>query len=312
VNQDAIVHEPVLCEPLISLIAPQPGEIVVDATVGHGGHAQLLANAIGKTGRLIGFDVDVGNLERAQARLSASMGSESPQVDLIRANFQDFEQELDTLGVGGVDVLVADLGVSTDQLLDASRGFTFTEDGPLDMRLDDRLETTVADLVNRLSENELADLIYHNSQERFSRRIAKRICQSRRDKRITTTRELVRVVCLALGVSESSYREKIHPATRTFLAFRMAVNFELESLKALLAAAPSRLNTGGRIAIISFHSGEDRIVKRDFLDRKRSGLYEIVTKKPIRPSREEVQRNARSRSAKLRVARRTAEVHNAA
>ncbi|HOA74154.1 MAG TPA: 16S rRNA (cytosine(1402)-N(4))-methyltransferase RsmH [Phycisphaerae bacterium] len=299
-----IAHEPVLCGEVMEFVAPRPGEVVVDATVGHGGHARLFAQAIGESGRLIGLDVDPGNLERARARLFDGAYAR-PHIDLIRANFRELETVLDSLGLARVDVIFADLGVSTDQLLDPTRGLTFTEDGPLDMRLDDRLEETASDLVNALSENELSDLIFFNSQERFSRRIAKRICEVRRNGRIRTTQQLVRIVCSAVGSSPESRREKIHPATRTFLALRMAVNDEMGNLAALLEAAPRRLAPGGRIGVIAFHSGEDRVVKQDFLDRKRAALYEIATKKPIRPSSEEMQRNPRSRSAKLRVARRT-------
>jgi 16S rRNA (cytosine1402-N4)-methyltransferase len=305
VTRESIEHEPVLCEELMSIAAPRPGETVVDATVGHGGHSRLLIQAIGPSGRLIGLDVDERNLTRAGQQLETAAGtSAGPHLDLIRENFSGLQDVLDTLGVAQVDLILADLGVSTDQLLDASTGLSFTEDGPLDMRLDDRLETTATDLVNRLSERDLSDLIWSNSQERFSRRIAKRICQVRREGRIKTTGELVRVVCSALGVSPESHRSKIHPATRTFLALRIAVNDEFENLKTLLAAAANRLSPGGRIAVISFHSGEDRIVKQDFLARRKSEAYEILTKKPINASGEEVRRNPRARSAKLRVARR--------
>lgn len=307
-NRDQIEHQPVLCEPLLFWVAPKPGEIVVDATVGHGGHARRLAEAVGPAGRLIGLDVDEYNLARAKARLEqAGFAGGGPHIDLIRANFATLGAVLDGLGIGGVDVLVADLGASTDQLLDQTRGLTFSESGPLDMRLDDRLTTTAADLVNSLSERELADLIYSNSQERFSRRIARRICQARRERPIRTTDELVRIVCSALGAPAGSYRGRLHPATRTFLALRMAVNRELENLTALLEQAAERLSPGGRIAVISFHSGEDRIVKRDFLARQRLGVYEVRTKKPIRPSTEEIRLNPRSRSAKLRVAVRQTE-----
>lgn len=297
---EAVQHEPVLCGPLMSILSPQPGQIVVDATVGLGGHAQLLAAAIGPTGRLIGLDVDEANLQRARVRLREAGG---PHIDLIRANFRDLPACLDDLNLGRVDIILADLGVSTNQLLDPRRGLSFSEDGPLDMRLDDRLERTAADLVNALSESELSDLIYFNSQERFSRRIARRVCEIRREGRITTTAQLARIVCSAVGAKGQGHRERIHPATRTFQALRMAVNQETENLTVLLAAAGERLSVGGRIAVISFHSGEDRLVKQDFLDRKRSGVYEVVTKKPIRATSEEVQRNPRSRSAKLRVAR---------
>jgi 16S rRNA (cytosine1402-N4)-methyltransferase len=202
--------------------------------------------------------------------------------------------------------------VSTDQLLDPGLGLTFTEDGPLDMRLDNRLDRTAADLVNAMRENELADLIYAFSQERFSRRVAKRICQVRRQGRIRRTSELVRIVCAALNVTEQSHPGKLHPATRTFLALRMAVNAEPDHLKALLATAAERLLPGGRIAVISFHSGEDRLVKRDFMQRQREGLYEIATKKPVRPSADEMRCNPRSRSAKLRAAVRKPDTREAA
>lgn len=292
---------------------PRAGEVVVDATLGHGGHARLLAEAIGPTGRLIGFDVDPLNIARARDRLDeAFRGRSGPHFDLVRANFAEIEGVLDSLGVGQVDVILADLGVTTDQLLDPGLGLTFSEDGPLDMRIDDRLPQTAADLVNALPENQLADLIYHHSQERFSRRVAKRICQARRERRIRRTGELVRLVCSALRVPERSGRARIHPATRTFLALRIAVNRERDNLEALLAAARRRLSVGGRIGVISFHSGEDRVVKQDFLDCRRSGVYEIRTRKPMTPSEEEVERNPRSRSAKLRVAVRVADFDVAA
>ncbi len=288
---------------MLELLDPRPGETVVDATIGHGGHARLLAERIGAGGRLIGLDVDPLNLERARAKL-AGLGERSPSVELVRENFSALAEVLASLGVGQIHVLLSDLGVSTDQLLGSEKGMSFHQDGPLDMRLDERQETTAADLINRLSENELSDLIFHNSQERFSRRIAKRICQVRRDGRIRRTSELVRIVCSATGVPEHGHREKIHPATRTFLALRMAVNHETESLAALLEAAPELLAPGGRIGVISFHSGEDRAVKQNFLERSREGVYDIRTKKPVHASSEEAQRNPRSRSAKLRVAAR--------
>lgn len=372
VNRDMIEHEPVLGGPVMTIVDPRPGEVVVDATLGHGGHSRMIAGAIGPAGRLIALDVDEQNIARARDRLlagfspTAGEGGESEKVgrgegekqgesrkgrvgpeagraeeragsaegqagdttgragaggaggvraadggavrlDIYRANFAELDTVLDQVGVPQVDVILADLGVSTDQLLDPSLGLTFTEDGPLDMRLDDRLETTAADLVNALSERELSDLIWNNSQERFSRRIAKRICQARRERRIRRTSELVRIVLSAMGMREEPpYPGRIHPATRTFLALRMAVNHELENLRALLEIASRRLRPGGRIAVISFHSGEDRVVKQDFLDRQKAGVYLIRTKKPVTASSEEVDRNPRSRSAKLRVAERVA------
>ncbi len=309
-----IEHQPVLSGPLLDLVAPQKGETVVDATLGHGGHAQLLAEAIGETGRLIGFDVDPENLARTQARLEqATHAAGGPHLDLVQANFRELSGQLDALGVAGVDVLIADLGPSTDQLMDAQRGLSFAEDGPLDMRLDPRLSKTAMDLVNSMRQNELADLIYNLSQERFSRKIARQICQARKKQRIRRTSELVRIVCSALGAPPKGRAgQRIHPATRTFLALRMAVNRELDVLTELLTQLPERLNPGGRVGIISFHSGEDRLVKRDFLHRQKAGFYDIKTKKPITPSAEEVRRNPKARSAKLRVAVRTADQREAA
>ena len=339
-DREAIEHEPVLCGPVLQILTPRPGEVVVDATLGHGGHSGMMAGAIGPAGRLIALDVDERNIARARRRLpaftedsqedsgfrvqgAAKGGGELqgqgggpsqqewphpdfPRIDVFRANFAELDAVLDELSVPLADIILADLGVSTDQLLDPALGLTFTEDGPLDMRLDDRLETTAADLVNSLSERELADLIWENSQERFSRRIAKRICQVRREGRIRRTSELVRIVLSAMGLREGVHPGRIHPASRTMLALRMSVNHELENLKALLEAAARRLRVGGRIAVISFHSGEDRIVKQDFLDRQRSGVYLIRTRKPVAPTEEEIERNPRSRSAKLRVAERVA------
>ena len=302
-----VEHQPVLCDAVLSLVKPQPGEVVVDATAGHGGHASLLARAIGSTGRLIGLDVDAGNLAKAAARVEAVCpAGGGPKCDWVRSNFAELPAVLTGLGVGSVDVILADLGPSTDQLTDSGRGLSFSEDGPLDMRLDDRLDRDAADLVNSLSESALSDLLWEHSQERYSRRIAKRICQDRRETRIRRTSELVRIVCSALGVSPHSHPGKIHPATRTFMALRMAVNSEVANLESLLKASPDLLGMGGRLAVISFHSGEDRIVKHCFLDCRRAGVYDILTKKPVPASREEAERNPRSRSAKLRVAVRVA------
>ena len=274
---------------------------MLDATVGLAGHARHFLEAVGQSGRLIGLDVDPGSLEIAKDRL----GSLAKHAELIHANFERFDEELAALGIDGVDVMLADLGVSSAQLADAGRGLSFNEDGPLDMRLDPSLEVTAADLVNRLSERELSDLIFYNSQERFSRRIARRICQVRREGRITTAKALARVVAGAVGVDPASRKSKIHPATRTFLAFRIAVNHELESLDSFLAKAPQYLKPGGRIGIISFHSLEDGRVKQSFRRGKADGVYEILTKKPVTADQEERSANPRSRSAKLRVAKRT-------
>jgi len=305
VNRESIEHEPVLCEPVLRMIAPRPGEIVVDATLGHGGHSRMLAGAVGPQGRLIALDVDERNIVRARDRLpGVASRPPGPRLDLVRANFAELDAVLDDLKIPRVNVILADLGPSTDQLLDASMGLGFAQDGPLDMRLDDRLETTAADLVNRLSETQLSDLIWTLSQERFSRRIARRIVAARREGRIRRTSELVRIISSATGVPPHGRAGRLHPATRTFLALRMAVNHELDNLKRLLSIAAERLAPGGRIGVISFHSGEDRVVKQDFLDRQRAGVYFLRNRKPVTASSEERTRNPRSRSAKLRVAER--------
>lgn len=282
------------------MLAPRPGETVVDATVGGGGHARLLASAIGPTGRLIGLDVDPASLLSARQALSDC----GCPLDLVHANFVELASVLRTQGVEGCDVILADLGVSSAQLDDPQRGLSFQSDGPLDMRLDPRLTVKAVDLVNRLSEKELGDLFFGNAQEYKGRRIAKRICEARRDGRITTTGRLTKLVCEALGVDGDSRKSKSHPATRAFMALRIEVNGELKNLKALLDAAPVLLKPGGRIGVIAFHSEEDKIVKTDFRRRANEGVYRLLTKKPVVAGEEERTANPRSRSAKLRVAMR--------
>lgn len=291
-------HTPVLIQAVRELLRVQPGETVLDATVGLGGHARLLAEAAGADGLLIGLDVDPANLERARAALA-----DAPcRVRLLHANFSEIREVLRTVGVSQVDVLLADLGLSSTQLDDAARGFSFQRDGPLDMRMDPRLKDTAADLVNRLDERQLGDVLYHNAQEFGGRRIARKICEVRREGRITTTGKLAEVVARALRVNPNSRKSKIHPATRTFMALRIAVNEEIRSLDSLLEAAPDLLSPGGRIGVIAFHSVEDKPVKLDFRRRKRDEVYDVVTKKPLVADAEERRTNPRSRSAKLRVA----------
>jgi 16S rRNA (cytosine1402-N4)-methyltransferase len=294
-------HTPVLLEEVLERLDPRPGDIVLDATVGAGGHSRAIAERIGPSGRLIGLDADPKALEIARATLA----DVAPKVDLIHANFSDVEEILITLGVPGVAVALADLGVSSMQLDAGERGFSFRFDAPLDMRMDPRLQVTASDLVNRLSEKELGNVFYYNAQEHDARRIASAIYEQRRSGRINTTAKLAEVVCRALHVNPDSRRSKIHPATRTFLALRMAVNQEVASLERFLEAAPQFLQPGGRIGVISFHSVEDKVVKLDFRKRANEGLYRIVTKKPIVASDMERGSNPRSRSAKLRVAIRT-------
>jgi len=291
-------HTPVLTREVCEILDVQKGETVLDATVGLGGHARLFTETLGPEGTLIGLDVDPDNLTLARETLSGV----ACRVELVHANFAEFREALGSVGITQVDVLFVDLGVSSTQLDNASRGFSFQRDGPLDMRMDPRLTVTAADLVNRLKERELGDLLYHNAQEFAARRIAKRICEKRRDGRITTTGRLAEIIAGAVGVDPRSRKARIHPATRAFLALRIAVNDEIRCLEALLTSAPEVLRPKGRIGIIAFHSVEDKPVKTDFRRRKGENVYRIVTKKPVTADAEERRVNPRSRSAKLRVA----------
>ncbi len=293
-------HTPVLTTEVLEHLDVRAGETVFDLTVGFGGHARLFAERVGRNGSLIGTDVDPTALETAERALAEA----GCRVLLRRGNFADAPAALDALGLPAVDVLFADLGVNSAQIEDASRGLSFMDDGPLDMRLDPTLKTTAADLINRLGERELSDIFYFNAGEMGSRKIARAICNERRESRIMTTQRLVAVIARALHVDPLSRRSKIHPATRTFMALRMAVNDETGALAALLDAAPRMLRPGGRIGVIAFHSVEDRAVKQDFQRRKNEGIYELVTKKPVIAGAAERDANPRSRSAKLRVARR--------
>ncbi len=295
---DVIGHTPVLRRAVCELLAVRPGDTVVDATIGAAGHARLFAEALRGDGMLVGFDVDPACLDLAGQALSGC----SCRVVLRQASFAALGSTLDAIGVSRVDVLLADLGVSSTQLDQPGRGFSFQRDGPLDMRMDPRLTVTAADLVNRLKERELGDLLYNNTQEFAGRRIARRICEVRREGRITRTEQLAGIVARAVGVDPNSRKARIHPATRTFLALRMAVNGEIPALGALLEAAPDVLEPGGRFGVIAFHSVEDRVVKLDFRRRKNEGDYRIVTKKPLVADGDERRANPRSRSAKLRVA----------
>ncbi|MFQ5428937.1 MAG: 16S rRNA (cytosine(1402)-N(4))-methyltransferase RsmH [Phycisphaerae bacterium] len=294
-------HTPVLPEQVVACFSTDGSRTVVDCTVGLGGHAELLLEACPDL-RIIGLDVDDENLAAAARRLEAH----ADRVKLVHASFAGLEQVLAEGDHGPVAGILADLGVSSNQISDARRGLSFDIDGPLDMRLDRRLKTTAADLVNGLSEGELSDLLYFQSQERHSRRIAKRICQVRRQGRISSTVQLARIVASAVGEHPDSHRRRIHPATRTFMALRMSINQEPAALRELLRIAPAILAEGGRIAVISFHSVEDRIVKDDFRARSREGIYRILTKKPMVANDAERAANPRSRSAKLRIAERRA------
>jgi len=272
---------------------------MVDATIGHGGHSFLFGRRLGPAGTLVGLDVDSKSLERARQRLAGL----SCKVILIKSNFSRIAERIGELGIGEADFLLADLGLCSAQLTHSEIGLSFRTDMPLDMRIDESLETTAADIISEFDEESLADLIYQYGQDRASRRIARYIVRRREHEPITTTGQLAQVVAAALATPGKKHRSRIHPATRTFQALRIAVNHELENLERLLDAAPRVLGKDGYVAIISFHSLEDGLVKRDFKQNHSQGIYRILTKKPIVPGEEEIAVNRRARSAKLRIAR---------
>ncbi len=287
-----------MCQEIIDFLQLSPGKVIVDATVGTGGHSLALLERIVPGGKLIGVDRDAQSLEVARERLRAF----GDAVMLIHGNVTDLDIILQSRGLNQVDGMVFDLGLSSYQLDDAGRGFSFQSDGPLDMRMDKASYISAYDLVNNLNEDELSKIIRNFGQERWHNRIARYLVSERQKHPIATTRELSDIVARAIP---PRYRHgRIHPATRTFQAVRIAVNRELEALEAVIDKAAARLSPSGRICIISFHSLEDRIVKFNFRKLAAEGLVRVVTPKPLTPSPAEVQINFASRSAKLRVAER--------
>ena len=291
-------HVPVLLKEAIDFLAVRRGGSYIDATLGLGGHSLEIARRLGAQGRLITFDKDTRALELARKRLSsppAELAADWPEVTLLHSSFAGIAR---TVPPNSVDGVLADLGVSSLQLGDAARGFSFQAEGPLDMRMDPHGERTAEQVVNQLDESDLADLIYEFGEERRSRRIARAIVRSRP---VRTTAHLAQVISAA---SRSMNPDRIHPATRTFQAIRIYVNQELEDLQAFLgdAGAPQVLKPGGRLVVISFHSLEDRVVKDAFREGAQRGRFKLLTKKVVTAGDEEVDRNPRSRSAKLRAA----------
>ena len=292
------IHEPVLLVETLTLLDPARGGLFVDCTVGLGGHSRALLEAGAE--RVIGLDRDVDALQHAAAAL-ASFGD---RVELVHADYRELDRVLDERGIAAVDGTLADLGVSSMQLDAEGRGFSFRRDEPLDMRMDRTQGSTAADLIAGAEEHELADVIFQYGEERFSRRIARALVTARSERPVETTGQLAQIVRRA--VPSRGY-QRIDPATRTFQALRIWVNRELEGLEQFLSAAARRLGAGARLAVISFHSLEDRIVKHAFraLQQGEAALR-ILTKRPIAPGDEEVARNPRARSAKLRAIERTA------
>jgi 16S rRNA (cytosine1402-N4)-methyltransferase len=292
-----MTHVPVLTVEALRLLQPERGGVFVDCTVGLGGHARALLEA--GAGRLIGLDRDPQALSAAAAALAAW----ADRVTLVHADYRDLDAVLDAEGVAAVDGALADLGVSSLQLDAPGRGFSFQRDEPLDMRMDPSGGETAAAIVGRAGEQELADAIFRFGEERFSRRIARAIVRARAQAPIGTTGRLAAIVRRAVPRRGGA---RIDPATRTFQALRIWVNRELEGLDRFLERLAQRLRAGARLAVITFHSLEDRIVKHTLRALERAATVQVLTRKPIVPADEEVRRNPRARSAKLRAAERVA------
>lgn len=296
-------HIPVLLQETLELLAPAPGEVFLDGTTGAGGHAAEIASRIGPQGLLVCADADPSMLEVARRELGAI-----PRVRLVHADFADFDTLREAAGGRTFDGVLLDLGISSLQLDDPERGFSFREEGPLDMRRDPAGGgATAAELLRDTRERDLADLFYRFGEERFSRRIARAVAERRKRDPIRTTTALAELVSSA--IPRRAWPREIHPATRVFQALRIAVNGELSSLAAFLDAVPRHLSPGGRVAVISFHSLEDRLVKSAFRrhaagEGKEEATLERLTRKPVVPSEREARENPRARSAKLRAARR--------
>jgi 16S rRNA (cytosine1402-N4)-methyltransferase len=309
-------HVSVLLKEAIDFLAIRRGGTYIDATLGMGGHSLEIAKRLGPQGHLIGFDKDPQALELARKRLASlevKHADEQPRNTLLHSSYADLAQHVPPKSADG---LLADLGVSSLQFGDPARGFMFQAEGPLDMRMDPQGEPTADQVVNHMREEDLANVIYEFGEERRSRRIARAIVRARP---IRNTAHLAQVISAALRPMKEhpttgktgprwgtrQHGERIHPATRTFQAIRIFVNRELDDLRALLEAAPGVLKPGGRLVVISFHSLEDRIVKDAMRQGAQAGVYIVLTKKPVEASQEEIDRNPRSRSAKLRAAEKT-------
>lgn len=296
---EAAVHQPVLAEEIAQLLMTRRDGVYLDGTVGAGGHTAVLLKHLDDGGRVVGIDRDQAALAVAEKVLS-SFGS---RAVLVHGSYDNLKPALDRVGACEVDGILLDLGVSSLQIDQGERGFSFSKEGPLDMRMDPQERGTAEEFVNTASEKRMETVLRELGEERHAGRVVRAIVDARRKKRIHTTLELADIVSRAIPRKTHGYdRRKIHPATRTFQAIRIAVNGEIERLNRFLIEAPSYLRSGGRLAVLSYHSLEDRPVKRAFLDWESRGVLKRLTKKPIVPDETEIRGNPRSRSAKLRVA----------
>lgn len=290
------MHKPVLLNEVLEIFDPQPGEIYIDATVNGGGHAKAIAERIGSDGKVLGIDWDCALIENLEKQKISNL-------NLVCDNYANLEHIVAKHRVGPVAGIIFDLGFSSHQLEASGRGFSFLKDETLDMRYGESNERTAEHIVNTWPRDILEATLRDYGEERFAKRIAQRIVSARREKKIKTTGELSRIVAGAFP--RSTARGRIHPATRTFQALRIAVNRELENIQKALPEAVAILKPGGKIAVISFHSLEDRIVKNFFREEAKKETVTIISKKPIEASEEEIRENPRARSAKLRVAEKT-------
>lgn len=290
------LHKPVLLQEAIHFLNPAPGKKIIDATIGGAGHAREIINRLIPGGMLVGIDRDSESLKIAREKLKGSEG----HFNLVNRDFRHLKEIKENLKLGEVDGILFDMGISSIQMETAERGFSIKNIGPLDMRMDRSQIFTAKILVNTLNEEELSRIIRDFGEERFHRRIARAIVSARKKNQIQTTADLVEIICRSLPYRKA--RERIHPATRTFQALRIKVNEELAAIEEALRDAPSVLKKGGRLCVISFHSLEDRIAKNTLREFRTNGTLRVLTKKPLRAKEDEVMRNPRARSAKLRAA----------
>jgi len=293
---DTPLHKPVMVDEVIDYLNLQSGQTILDCTVGSGGHAVRILDKIKPDGFLIGIDKDMEILQTTKQSLSKITG----KFKLYHADYSDVDEVLRQADIDEVNGVLLDLGVSSLQFDQADRGFSFAKEAPLDMRMDRSCGITAQNLIQRLSETELAELLWKYGEERWSRRIARAVLKEEKGAGITSTRQLAAIVERVVPRGKS----KIHPATRVFQALRIAVNKELDNLEIFLDKIYNYMALGARIVIISFHSLEDRIVKNKFIQKAKQNIFKVLTKKPVTPREAEIEENVRSRSAKLRAAER--------